>query len=274
MTNEELRKMQLLQLDMIAEVDRICRKYDIPYIIYGGTMIGAIRHKGYIPWDDDADIGMLRENYEKFKSHIDELNPDTCFFQDHDTDPEYFWGYGKLRRTGTVYIRKGQEHMKYQNGVCIDIEPFDDVPNNLLLQILMEWDCFLLRKICWARVGKKNAKGIAKLVYEVLSLIPISYVFSRYNHYAKRSRNDSGKPVRILSLPSLGNDYVKTNPWPIKFGTPRKWLTERAEYDFETLKLYGPKDYDGYLKYHFGDYMTLPPEDKRDMKHNCSYFEF
>lgn len=65
-----------------------------------------------LPWDDDADIGMLREDYETFKKHKDEMNPNICFFQDHDTDHEYRWEYGKLRRTGSTYVRVGQEHLK------------------------------------------------------------------------------------------------------------------------------------------------------------------
>ncbi len=79
----DFRKMQLLQLDMLVELDRICRKNNIIYQIWGGTQLGAVRHKGYIPWDDDADVVMLREEYEKFRAVADQLNPKICFFQDH-----------------------------------------------------------------------------------------------------------------------------------------------------------------------------------------------
>ena len=94
LTAIQLRKMQLLELEMLVEFDRVCHIYNIKYSILGGTMLGAVRHRGFIPWDDDADIGMLREEYEKFKLIADKLNPQICFFQDHTTDSEYRWGYG------------------------------------------------------------------------------------------------------------------------------------------------------------------------------------
>jgi len=274
LTKEELRKMQLMELEMMSEVDRICRKHNINYVIYGGTLLGAVRHKGFIPWDDDMDIAMLREDYEKFKKHINELNPSICYFQDHDTDPEYIWGYAKIRRTGTKYVRAGQEHLKYKNGVFIDIEPMDDVPDSLILQILMDFDLFLLRKILWSRVGKVNEHGISKLVYQILSFIPVEYVFKRYKSYAKNSTNSSNKNVRILSLPSLGKCYVKTNSFTNKFSWTKQWILERKEYEFEGHKFYGPIDADGFLKYEYNNYMELPPMDKREPEVLVSDFDF
>lgn len=89
---EDFRRMQLLELDMLVEFDRVCRAHGIAYTICGGTLLGAVRHKGYIPWDDDADIAMLREDYERFRSVAHEMDPSICFFQDHLSDPEYRWG--------------------------------------------------------------------------------------------------------------------------------------------------------------------------------------
>lgn len=125
---EDFRRMQLLELDMLVEFDRVCRAHGIAYTIFGGTLLGAVRHKGYIPWDDDADIAMLREDYERFRSVAHEMDPSICFFQDHLSDPEYRWGYGKLRRTGTKYVRVGQEHLKCKTGVFVDVFPMDDAP--------------------------------------------------------------------------------------------------------------------------------------------------
>ena len=180
---EQFRKMQLTELDMLVEFDRVCRKHNIEYVLFGGSLLGAVRHKGYIPWDDDADIGMLRKDYEKFKKHMDEMNPNICFFQDHETDPEYRWGYGKLRRTGSKYVRVGQEHLKCQTGIFVDIFPMDDIPKSVIGQILQDWHCFCLRKILWSEVAKYNEKGFWKIWFAILSKIPTSIPFSQFKIY-------------------------------------------------------------------------------------------
>lgn len=253
LSDEQLRKMQMLQLGMIAELDRVCRAHDIKYCITYGTMIGAIRHKGYIPWDDDADISMLREEYEKFKAVTHELDPQICYFQDHTTDPEYRWGYGKLRRTGTTFIRAGQEHLKCKTGVFIDIFPLDDVPSGYFSKRIQAFRCFVFRKILWSEVGKYSAKGLEKWCYQVLSKIPIKVVFAQLEKLSSKSRNDSPNHVRTLTFPLFRKHDLK-----------KEWLLDRCEYEFEQHYFFGPMDYDGYLKSQYGDYMIPPPEDQRE----------
>ena len=119
-TPEEQRKIQLLQLNILKEFDRICRKHDLKYTLAGGSMLGAVRHKGFIPWDDDVDVSMLREEYEKFCEICKtELDAEKYFLQTMDTDPEYRFIYGRILLNGTAYVRAGQEHMKAKNGIFI-----------------------------------------------------------------------------------------------------------------------------------------------------------
>lgn len=228
LTKEELRKMQLLQLDMLVELDRVCRKHDISYCIGWGTLLGAVRHAGYIPWDDDADVAMLREDYEKFKAVSYELNPDICWFQDHMTDAEYRWEYGKLRRTGTTYIRAGQEHLKNKTGVFVDIFPLDDVPVSPIREKFHVVECFILRKILWSEVGKYSATGFEMVIYQILSKIPPSFAHDRMASLAAMSRNDTPNRVRILGLPRFTG-----------YKMPKSWFLNRAEYSFEEKKLFG-----------------------------------
>ncbi len=262
LTPEELRRMQLLQLDMLAELDRVCRKNKIQYTILGGTLLGAVRHKGFIPWDDDIDVVMLREEYEKFKKVANQLDPQICWFQDHSTEPEYRWGFAKLRRTGTEYVRPGKEHMKCRTGVFMDIFPLDDVPRWIPAQIYQDFKCYCLRKILWAEAGKESAKGIKKKWFQLLSKIPVDFVYARLRRDVKKSRNDTQNGVRILLMPALGCIYTK-NPLSVRYATPKKWFLEVSEYEFEGKSFWGVKDYDSCLKYIYGDYMTLPPEEKR-----------
>lgn len=262
LTPLEIRRIQLLQVDMIEELDRVCQKHNINYVLYGGSMLGAVRHKGYIPWDDDADIAMLREDYEKFRQVAHELNPEICFFQDNYTDKYYRWGYAKLRRTGTKFVRLGQEHLKSNNGVFIDIFPLDDIPKCLIFQMLQDFYCYVLRKIAWSEVGKVEKKGLKKIWFKILNKIPMSFLLKCQNILHKKSRNSSSNRVTCLLFPSLGKFYYKS-PLKERYGMPKSWFLEREKYEFEGKKFWGIKDYDAFLKYEYDDYMTLPPVEKR-----------
>ena len=270
---EQFRKMQLIELEMLVEFDRVCRDNHIDYVLFGGSLLGAVRHKGYIPWDDDADIGMLREDYNRFKKHMKEMNPEICYFQDHETDPEYRWSYGKLRRTGSKYIRVGQEHLKCKTGIFVDIFPMDDIPLGVLGQILQDWHCFCLRKILWSEVAKKNTKGFWKLWFTMLSLLPVSVPFEGLEWYADKSKNNTPNRVRCLGFPATGTLYKK-NPISERYGMPKAWFTERIEYSFEGKEFYGSRDYDTVLKYIYGDYMKLPDEKGREQHSPFSEISF
>ena len=272
LTKEQFRRMQELELEMLIELDRVCRMHDINYVIWGGTMLGAIRHKGFIPWDDDADVAMTREDYERFKKYSGDLNSSICFFQDNTNDPAYRWGYGKLRRTGTKYIRLGQEHIKCKTGVFLDIFPYDDIPHWLPLQMLQDFYCYCLRKITWSEVGKKNAKGCKKYWFNLLSKIPINWVYKRLEWIHRKSNNSTPNRVTCVMYTAIGKLYYKS-PLKERYGIPKRWLLEREEYSFEGHKLYGTKYFDEYLTYLFRDYMRLPPEDKREQHAPVSEIE-
>lgn len=271
---EEFRRMQLLQTDMLAELDRVCRKHGIRYCIAGGTMLGAVRHKGYIPWDDDADVAMLREEYEKFKLVAHEMDPEICYFQDHENDPGYRWGYGKLRRTGTTYVRVGQEHLTNKTGVFVDVFPLDDVPKSVPGQIIQDFRCFVLRKILYSEVGRlsDSETAFSRFIYRLLSKIPVSRVYRRVDRMAKKSRNDSPVGCRTLLFPSIGK--MRKHPLSQRFGVPKAWFFDAVEYDFEGLRLFGARDYDAYLSFEYGDYMVLPPEEQRVVHAPVSDYHF
>lgn len=270
---DDFRKLQLLELDLLVELDRVCRKNGIRYQIWGGTQLGAVRHKGFIPWDDDADVVMLREEYEKFRECADQLNPNICFFQDHDNDPAYRWQYGKLRRTGTRYIRLGQEHIKCRTGVFLDVFPLDDIPSSTIGQMLQDFHCFCLRKIMWSEVGRLSEKGFLRIWYSLLSKIPVDFAFMQVKWYAKKSKNSSPNRVRTLCYTSIGKLYYK-HPIKDRYGMPKRWFLNSKEFEFEGKTLIGLKDYDEYLRFSYGDYMELPPEDKRNQHAPVSDYEF
>lgn len=256
MTQEELQQLHRIELELIGEVDRICKKCGIHYNMVGGTMLGAIRHKGFIPWDDDADIGFLRSEYEKFRKACEtELDHDRFYIQDiRDTDG-YRWGYGKLRRKDTKFIRLNQEFMPYEQGVFIDLMPFDNVPDNWLHRRIHFFMCFVIRKILWSEVGSRTEKKfMQRMIYKVLRKMPRTNAVSLYEKLITVSRKQrQSKQVRILTFPTPKGVY----------GYDREWYTHLSRYPYEDTLLPGAKDYDGYLKVKYGSYMELPPEEKR-----------
>jgi len=255
LSDDELRQVQLIQVDLISEVDRICKKMNIRYNMVGGTMLGAIRHKGYIPWDDDADIGFLREEYEKFREACKtELNHEKYYIQDCRDTEGYRWGYGKLRRKDTEFIRLNQEFMPYEQGIAIDLMPFDNVPNSQIGKRIHKLKCFIYRKIFWSAVGRKTDKNaIKRFVYKLLYLIPEKTITKSYQRFINRCGKKETKEVRILTFPT-----------PKKvFGYDRKWYTELDNYEFEGKNFPGAKDYSGYLSVKYKNFMDLPPIEKR-----------
>lgn len=250
-----LRNLQLTELELLKEADRICRKNHIRYAIIAGTMLGAVRHGGFIPWDDDADIGMLREEYEKFRTACEtDLDHERFYFQDHRNTPGYRWGYGKLRMKDTLFLREHQEHMPYEQGVFIDIFPLDQVPENRILRTLKHFECFCVRKLLWARVGKTADKnGFMRFVYQVMDRIPERTVLNYYETMIRRAAELDSSMVRILMFPPPNREYMYL----------KKWYTETAPIEFERVAFAGVADADGYLSFKFGDYMTLPPEGSR-----------
>ena len=254
-SDDELKQIQDIQKELIGEVKRICRKRGIHFNMVGGTMLGAIRHKGYIPWDDDADIGFLRTEYEKFREACrTELDPDKYYMQDLRDTEGYRWGYGKLRRKGTEFIRLGQEFMPYEQGISIDLMPFDNVPDHWFTRRIHFLVCFLYRKIFWSEVGCKEEKNFfIKTIYQMIQKIPMPFVIKRYQKFVDRGQRKKTKLVRILTFPTPKGVY----------GYDRKWYTELTAYPFDHMVLPGAKDYDGYLKVKYGNYMELPRPERR-----------
>lgn len=252
---ETLRQLQLVELEMLLEVDRICQKCGLHYNVIGGTLLGAVRHGGFIPWDDDADLVMFRKDYEKFRDACKtELDKSRFYFQDMDVTDGYRWGYGKLRRKGTVFMREGQEHMPYEQGVFIDIMPLDNVPDSYLGRKTIDVMCYCLRKMFWSAVGRFTAKNIfVRFWFQILYMVPFFLVRGAVHIFLGLCRCIESREVRILFMPNPRQDACYH----------RRWFESNPKIKFEGAELCGIEDYEGFLTWEFRDYMQIPPEDKR-----------
>ncbi len=265
-TPEELKRIQKISLEMLIEIDRICRKHNILYELDGGTLLGAVRHKGFIPWDDDIDVRMLRNDYDKFcRVCKKELDRSRFFLQNYNTDHGYRWGYGKIIRKGTKYVKPGQERIRMKRGVAIDIFNCDNMPESGISKAIYNLECFIIRKIGYSAIGAECEENpIIRFTYMMLSLIPTSFIRMGYNHLAYKYNDQKTRLVR-----TPGWHYKQESE-----GYLRRWFDDVCELEFEGHKFFAPKDYDGYLRMLYGDdYMTPPPPDKRVQSNMAIYID-
>lgn len=264
LTKEQLRKLQMAEFELLCEVDRICRKNHIKYTLYAGTLLGAIRHKGFIPWDDDADIAFLPEDYEKFfEACKRDLDQEKFFLQDYRTDPYYRWGYAKLRRNHSAYVREGQEHMKYHHGIFIDIFTLYHVPDNPVLRQMYYAAFFLIRKALYSEAGKvSDSNAFRRNLYKVVSKIPKKNIFQIANKLIYK------KPSELVNLMYIAN--VKRCYYEI----PVRCLEKTVEVEFEGRRFMAMAEFDEVLRISYGDYMKLPPMEQRRSHNPASKIEF
>ena len=255
---DNLKRLQGKLLELLKEVDRICRKNGIEYTLEGGTLLGSIRHGGFIPWDDDADVIFMRDEYKKFyEACKTDLDP-KYFLQEFRTDPEYHWGYSKLRINGTKFIQEKQEDLKFHKGIFIDVFIYDGVPDHFPMRQIHFFECFFIRKCQYSIVGRKYApNAFLRGWYSLINHIPKKTVFNWMNRIAER--NNNSKKKHYLSRHMTFPYRTKQS----KYGLPTHCFDEYIDVKFEDTTLRILKGYNEYMTLKFGDYMTLPPPEKR-----------
>ena len=246
--------LQNMLLQLLCEFDRICRKHQIDYMLFAGTAIGAARHQGFIPWDDDIDVAMLRPEYERFMALApSELDEKTYFLQKEFSEhwPMFF---SKLRVNNTACIeRYVPKDPKVHQGVYIDIFPVDNLAKSALARNLQ----FAASKVVIAkslyRRGYLTDSGKKKLFMWLCTLLPKKPML-RFTQ--KRRKNDS---EHVHSFFAAASKYSKNI-------FPRKWFTELTELEFEGRKFPVSKHYDEMLTRIYGNYMVIPPKKERGCK--------
>ena len=269
MEREVLAKVQPILLDMVKEIARVCEENDIHYFLYRGTFLGAVRHQGFIPWDDDMDVAMPRKDYEKFCRIAPEKLGETYCFQNWHTDDAYAHPFGKVRKRGTVYVEAKCRRLP-ENGFYVDIYPLDFGPEDPQQQRALNRKLLHLYRIklmkCrytpW-REGETIIwkKRIGYLAYQAASLFVSQKQLVRW--YEKI----------VLAQPESGCYYEQSALPRVPF-FDRSWCDAVAPYPFEDTTFPGPKDYDAFLSSLYGNYMQLPPEDKRENRHQIMELDF
>jgi lipopolysaccharide cholinephosphotransferase len=251
---EEAKKLREIQIEILDEAVRICKKHNLRYFLDGGTLIGAVRHKGFIPWDDDIDIGMFREDYDKFIRVCKHELSSSYYLQSSETYKSYWLKFAKIRKNNTIFI-EGND-IPYltgdHKGIYIDIFPFDNVS---LIKICQQIQYYIINKvqsIIWIKRGYgETSTGIVKKRF-FAEFLPYAFL-----HWLQK---------RAMLFGPKNSKYII--PWSCIHEFEKEIFLKDlflpfVEVEFEGKKYNAPKQWDIYLKQLYGDYMQLPPLEKR-----------
>lgn len=258
----KIKSIQNILLLYLLEIDRICRKHHIKYFLAGGTLLGAIRHKGFIPWDDDADVMMLREDYNKFLKVVQSELPGNIKLHTVDTDPKTHNIFTKLRIDNTMFATKWTSKFPdMHNGIFFDVLAHDQTANSSLgrkihLQLTLMTRSLVFNKWHNRRInnGHKIQSAVTNVIKKILPLkVSEKLQFKCLRWFEKK------KDAKYL-YDGMGRNVYKGD-------FPKKWLNDTVYWDFEGYRFPIPKEYDKYLKYLYGDYKNMVLASERQTSH-------
>lgn len=252
LTEAQLKDIKTIELEIFAEFIKVCKKLNLKYYLLGGTLLGAARHKGFIPWDDDIDVGMLREDYELFIAKAGELLPDNLFVQNHKSDPDVPFNFCKIRNNNTTFVERSVKSFKINHGVYIDIFPLDFYPQGIIGKGCLNFK----KKLLDVKIAKSFDLEFSKSLIASAALAVSNLIASDYRKAVNK------KDILFKSIKKSNLIANHCGAWGDKEIVPAEWYGEGDVLEFEGIPVIVPKEYDKWLSRVYGNYMELPPMEK------------
>ena len=270
LVTEDVKKSWWIQLDILQKFDEICRKHNLRWYPIGGILIGVIRHKGFIPWDDDVDVTMPREDYDKLQEICPKELEYPYHFQTTFTDPDCFMFWSSIRNSETTGNRISCLRKRLNNGVGIDILPLEGCEDNYTLYKFRRLPLRFASVLCNTYVNEFNNSTKAKILRSVLRKIKIDYR-GIYRWVEKQNSKHPMNKYNKCTLTLIADPIVQT-----KEGV-RRVIWNKCDFEstimmpFENIQIPVPVGYDHILKTMYHDYMQFPPIEQRKGKHEVVF---
>ena len=266
MDENTLRRLQLTQLEILKIFDDFCRKNGLKYSLYAGTLLGAVRHKAFIPWDDDLDVCMERKEYDRFISLWEKSHPEEYILQNKENTPKFWQSFSKIRKDHTTFLQEEKERGKYHTGIFIDIFPLDRIPNGKLSRAVFRWHCMKYQLMTREFVPPKAGKIVKLGSRIILGGTPKKIREKvRNRELEKITRNNEDNSLEIAAIETMQS---------LRSTFSKNMFDSYIDLPFEDGKFMCFSDWDGHLKQKFGDYMLFPPEKDRVWKHHPIIIDF
>ena len=259
MTEEIMRQdIRKVQLNLLTRLDSVCESHGLRYYLAYGTCIGALRHKGFIPWDDDVDVLMPYEDTRKLLRLQQEFG-ERYFIQSKDTDSDYRSISMRLRDLQTTCIERDEVGLKTAKGIYIDIYPFYECSENRIIRLTDILRSHLLKVLVNNRPPVNHGKLLSIMSAVLLRLYSENGRKRKIDLLEKRLSSVRGSEI----LDYYGEDITLFTA----ISYPKEWFAAPKKLEFEGMVFNGPSDPDRYLTKRYGDYMKLPPEKDRVVHH-------
>lgn len=266
--SKKMKKVWWVQIDLIKQLDYLCKKNGLRWYPMWGTLLGAVRHHGYIPWDDDIDIVMPRNDYEKFLIIAKKSLKKPYFLQTTLTDKECMYMWASLRNSNTTGNRSSCLSKKQNNGIGIDIMPLDGCCNNKTMYKISRLPVRIVSVLANTYVNEFNNSVLAVVIRKALRTIggfnyKKAYIWCEKQN--KKHKWENSEKVAFRAHADPLTKVIERDMWL------KCYFDEVIPMPFENITIPVPREYDKLLHQIYGNYMELPPLNKRKGKHDMIY---